>query len=83
MVEPKWIIFRPTDIREVDVRELREREGGCVLVSQNTYQFWREMRVANDADQLLPEIERTMNSIWSVQTPATTKLRSGYLTLYR
>jgi hypothetical protein len=44
MVEPKRIISGPEDIREEDVREVREHEGGCVLVSPNTYRFWREIR---------------------------------------
>ena len=73
MVEPKRIASGPQDIREEEVREVREHEGGCVLVSQNTYLFWREMRVTTDADRLLPEIEKTMNSISSVED----------LTLYR
>jgi len=66
MVEFRRIASGPEDVREEEVRELREHEGGCVLVSPNTYLFWREIRGATDADQLLPEIERTMNSISSV-----------------
>ena len=72
MVEPKRIASGPQDIREEEVREVREHEGGCVLVSPNTYLFWRK-QVATDADRLLPEIEKTMNSISSVED----------LTLYR
>jgi hypothetical protein len=73
MVEPKWITSGPEDIREEEVREIREHEGGCVLVSPRTYQFWRKFTAATDADRLLPEIEKTMNSISSVPD----------LTLYR
>jgi len=65
MVEPKRITSGPEDVRE-EVREVREHEGGCVLVSPNTYLFWREIGRATDAGPLLPEIERTMNSISSV-----------------
>jgi hypothetical protein len=83
MVEPKRIISGPQDIREKDVREVREHEGGCVLVSQSTDQFWREMGGAAVADRLLPEIERTMNSISSVPDFEVDGLKGGDLTLYR
>jgi hypothetical protein len=73
IVEPKRITSGPDDIREEEVREVREHEGGCVLVSQNTYLFWHEMRGPKDTDRLLPEIDRMMNPISSVQN----------LTLYR
>jgi hypothetical protein len=85
MVELKRIISGPQDIREEDVREVREHEGGCVLVSQSTDLFWREMGGAMVADRLLPEIERTMNSISSVQDAPDpfTQDGGGHLTLYR
>jgi hypothetical protein len=73
MAEPKWITSGPEDIREEEVREIREHEGGCVLVSQDTYLFWRKIKGSTDSDRLVSEIERTMNSISSVQE----------LTLYR
>jgi hypothetical protein len=66
MVEPKRITSGPEDVREEEVRKVREHEGGCVLVSPNTYLFWREIRGDTNADRLLPEIEKTMNSISSV-----------------
>jgi hypothetical protein len=62
MVEPKRI----TSGSEEDVREVREHEGRCVLVSPNAYLFWSQLRDATNPDRLLPEIERTMNSISSV-----------------
>jgi len=85
MVEPKRIISGAQDIREEDVREVREHEGACVLVSQSTDLFWREMGGALVADRLLPEIERTMNSISSVQDAPDpfTQDGGGHLTLYR
>ena len=55
------------------MREVREHEGGCVLVSPSTYLFWRKFTGATQADSLLPEIEKTMSSISSVED----------LTLYR
>jgi hypothetical protein len=73
MVEPKRITSAPDDIREEEVREVREHEGGCVLVSQNTYLFWHEMRGSTETDRLLPQIDRMMNPISSVRN----------LTLYR
>ena len=82
MVEPKRITSGPEDVREEEVREVREHEGGCVLVSTNTYLFWREKRGATDADRLLPEIEKTMNSISSVEDPFT-RGTGRHLTLYR
>jgi len=82
MVEPKRITSSPEDIREEEVRDVREREGGCVLVSEWTYQFWRQMRGVTDADRLLPEIERTMNSISSVDDPFT-QGTGRHLILYR
>jgi hypothetical protein len=85
MVEPKRIISGPEDIREEEVRAVLEHEGGCVLVSQNTYEFWRMMKGATDEDRMLPEIERTMNSISSVRDAPHpfTAGSSGHLTLYR
>jgi hypothetical protein len=85
MVEPKRITSGREDIREEEVREVREHEGGCVLVSPTTYLLWRELRGAMDADRLLPEIERTMNSISSVQDAPDpfTQARDRHLTLYR
>src|SRR5262249_50898143 len=82
MVEPQRITSGPEDVREEEVREVREHEGGCVLVSLNTYLFWREKRGATDADPLLPEIEKTMNSISSVEDPFT-RGTGRHLTLYR
>jgi hypothetical protein len=82
MIEPNRISSGPEDIREGEVREVGEHEGGCVLVSERTYQFWRDNKGATDADGLLPEIKRTMNSISSVQDPFNF-VRSRHLTLYR
>jgi hypothetical protein len=73
LVEPKRITSGPEDIRAEEVREVGEHERGCVLVSHDTYLFWRKIKGAANADRLLPEIDRTMNSISSVQG----------LTLYR
>jgi hypothetical protein len=73
MVEPKRITSGPEDIREEEVREIREYVGGCVLVSQNTYLFWSRQKGTTDTDRLLREIEKTMSLISSVQD----------LTLYR
>jgi hypothetical protein len=82
MVELKRITSGPDDIRVEDVREVREHEGGCVLVSQSTDRFWREMGGATVADRLLPEIERTMNSISSVPDFEVEGLKGGDLTLH-
>jgi hypothetical protein len=81
MVEPKRITAGPEDVREEEVREVREHAGGCVLVSEWTYQFWRATG-ATHADRLLPEIEKTMNSISSVEDPFT-RGTGRHLTLYR
>ena len=53
-----------------------------MLVSEWTYQFWRQIRGATEADRLLPEIERTMSSISSVEDPFT-QSTGRHLTLYR
>jgi hypothetical protein len=86
MVEPKRIASGPQDIREEEVREVREHEGGCVLVSEWTYQFlrefWLEISAATDSDRLLLEIEKTMSSISSVEDPFT-QGTGRHLTLYR
>jgi hypothetical protein len=85
MVEPKRITLGREDIREEEVREVREHQGGCVLVSPTTYMLWREISGAMGADRLLPEIERTMNSISSVQDAPDpfTQASDRHLTLYR
>ena len=67
MVEPKRMMAGPDDIREEEVREVREHEGGCVLVSEDTYLFWRKIGGVTGEDRLVPEIEKTMDSISSVQ----------------
>jgi hypothetical protein len=55
----------PDDISESELRDLRQRNQGCVLFSRDNYLFWRELAISQGTDALLPEIQRTMDAIFA------------------
>jgi hypothetical protein len=63
----------PDEILERDLPKLREQEGGCVLVNAKQYRFFKSIAVSQAQDEIVPEVQRTMNPIY----------RFGEITIYQ
>jgi hypothetical protein len=54
----------PEEILNRDLPKLREKEGGCVLVSGKQYRFFKSIAVSQNNDEILSEVQRTMSPIY-------------------
>jgi hypothetical protein len=68
-----WPFLWPDEVQNNELPELQGKARGCVLVSQDVYDFFRGYAVSPGTDALLKEIRQTMRPIAAVQD----------LTLYR
>ena len=62
-----WPFLWPEEILRKDLPKLREHDGGCVLVNEAEYRFFKHIAVSTGNDELLPEIQRTMTPIFTFQ----------------
>jgi hypothetical protein len=62
-----WPFLWPDKIQKNELPKLRQQSQGCVLVSSDTYQFFKEMAVSPGNDELLREVEQTMVPIFAIQ----------------
>jgi hypothetical protein len=63
-----WPFLWPEDVRNNELRKLRDQPQGCVLVSKDAYKFFKHFGGSQRTDEpLLPEIQQTMKPIYSVQ----------------
>ena len=68
-----WPFLWPDEVQKNVLPRLRQQSRGCVLVSHDTYDFFKQFAVSPGNDALLSEIQQTMRPITTVQD----------LTLYR
>src|SRR6185436_1321481 len=62
-----WPYLWPDEVQKTELRSLRRQNQGCVLVSGDVYGFLKRFAVSPSNDELLSEIQRTMNRIYTVQ----------------
>ena len=63
-----WPFLWPDEVQKNDLRKLRDQRQACVLVSQEAYRFFKHFGGSQrNGEQLLPEIQRTMRPIYTVQ----------------
>jgi hypothetical protein len=67
-----WPFLWPDEVQKKELPKLRQNRG-CVLVSRDMYRFFWGFAVSPGKSELLPEVQRTMRPIFSLQD----------LTLYR
>jgi hypothetical protein len=68
-----WIFLWPDEVQKNELHKLRQQPQGCVLVSQDMYDFFRTLAASPGNDAFLSEIQRSMTPIFRMQD----------LTLYR
>lgn len=68
-----WPFLWPDEVQNNELPNLQGKARGCVLVSQDVYEFFRGYAVSPGTDALLKEIRHTMRPIAAIQD----------LTLYR
>lgn len=68
-----WPFLWPDEVRKNELPKLRQQNRGCVLVSRDSYRFFRQFAVSPGNDEVLSEVQRTMRPIFALQD----------LTLYR
>ena len=63
-----WPFLWPDEVKQNELRRLRDQRQGCVLVSSYAYIFFEHYGGSQrNHDQLLPEIQQTMKPIYTVQ----------------
>jgi hypothetical protein len=62
-----WPFLWPDKIQKNELHKLRQQGQGCVLVSSDTYQFFKKMAVSPGKDELLREVEQTIVPIFAIQ----------------
>ena len=62
-----WPTLWPDEVLKNELPKLRQQNQGCVLVSSDMYQFFRQLAVSSGNDKLLSEIQRTMRPIFAFQ----------------
>lgn len=62
-----WPFLWPDEVRKNELRNLRHRSQGCVLVSRDVFRFFKQFAVSPGNDELLSEIQRTMSPIYTLQ----------------
>jgi hypothetical protein len=65
--EKRWPFLWPDEVQKNELRKLRQQRQGCVLVSQNAYHFFKHIGGSQRNEPLLPEIQRTMTPVYTVQ----------------
>jgi hypothetical protein len=62
-----WPFLWPEEALRKDLPKLREQDGGCVLVNETEYRFFKNIAVSPGYDEVLSEVQRTMNPIYKFQ----------------
>ena len=62
-----WPFLWPDKIQKNELPKLRRQGQGCVLVSRDMYQFFRQFAVSHGNDEILSEVQRTMKPIFVLQ----------------
>jgi hypothetical protein len=62
-----WPFWWPDEVLEHEMRDIRDQDDGCVLVSRDVYEFFKRFAVPPGNDALLLEVQRTMRPIHTVR----------------
>jgi hypothetical protein len=62
-----WPFLWPDDVQNKEIPKLRQSDGGCVLISQSTYRFFKDFAVKPGNDDLLSTVRQTMTPIATEQ----------------
>ena len=62
-----WPFLWPDEVKNNELSKLRQQPQACVLVSKTAYDFFKHFGSSRHRDELLPEIQRTMRPIYTVQ----------------
>src|SRR5215469_12497794 len=62
-----WPFLWSDEVQKNELPKLRQQNQGCVLVSRDMYQLFKQLAVSPGNDELLSEIQRTMRPIFAFQ----------------
>ena len=62
-----WPFLWPEEALTKDLPKLREQDGGCVLVNETEYWFFKNIAVSPGHDEVLSEVQRTMSPIYKFE----------------
>ena len=62
-----WPFMWPAEVLNEDLPKLQQQDRGCVLVDRSEYQFFKKIAVSQRNDEILSEVQRTMNPLFTFE----------------